>query len=243
MNGRIIYAIGDIHGEHDRLVELHDAINAHWRLEGEGRPATLIHMGDYVDRGPDSFKVIDRLIALQKEFEGDADGFEVICLMGNHEKLMLDALVHAAPTAMTMWLKNGGDKTLESYARIAPPDTPRHKAVPITHLDWLASLPSKLLRREDGLLFVHAGVRPDSFPNCDESVWLWTRANDFMDDAQWPWNPELDPLTVVHGHTPTDDGEPYVGARRINLDTGAVYGGKLTAGVFMPGEKVRFLSV
>ena len=242
MDERIYYAVGDIHGEYERLVELHDTINMHWRDEGGGRPATLLHLGDYIDRGPDSRRVVDYLIDLQKTFAGDEDGFEVVCLMGNHERMMLDALKDAEPGALAHWLKNGGEQTVESYVRDAPPETPRLDAPSRAHLEWMSGLPIQTVIRTAGLLFVHAGVQPDRYPNCDEAVYLWTRSPSFMDDSSWPWNPELDPYTVVHGHTPTEDGEPYVGQRRINLDTGACYGGKLTAAIFMPGEKVSFLT-
>ncbi len=242
MSERIYYAVGDVHGEHERLVALHDAIEAHWRLYGGGRPATIVHVGDYVDRGPDSRRVVQFLIDRQRAAEERADR-DVLCLLGNHERMMIDALETGEQPRLIQWLLNGGEATFESYRRVAQPETPMAEIFPREHLDWMKALPSQVLDREAGLLFVHAGVQPDKFPECPEEVRLWTRAKKFMKDAKWPKNAELDGLTVVHGHTPTDDGAPYVGPRRINLDTGAVYGGPLTAAVLKDGAPPEFLYV
>ncbi|MGD2133274.1 MAG: metallophosphoesterase family protein [Maricaulaceae bacterium] len=241
MSERIFYAIGDIHGECERLRELHRQILYHRRGEGAGRPATLVHLGDYVDRGPDSAGVVSYLIEFEREHARSGD-LDVRFLMGNHEQLMLDALLGEDASAVSLWLSNGGQKTIDSYAAAAPPGTPLHESVPTAHVDWMENLPTLIEYQNEGLLFVHAGVRPDKFPDCDDQVLLWTRARAFMDDSHWPANARLDGKVVVHGHTPTDDDKPYVGRRRINLDTGAVYGGPLTAGVFMVDRPLEFFS-
>jgi serine/threonine protein phosphatase 1 len=240
MTGRIYYAIGDVHGELDRLISLHEAIDAHWKAFGEGRPATVLHLGDYVDRGPDSCGVIDYLMMLQSKPDLRKE-ISIACILGNHERMMLDACDGGEHQKLMQWLMNGGEATIESYRRVAPAGTPLLELVPREHLDWLKALPLQVVDRDVNLLFVHAGVQPDKYPKGDEEVFLWTRSPKFMNDSKWPVNPELDGLTVVHGHTPTDDSAPYSGPRRVNLDTGACYGGPLTAGVFKDGLPPEFL--
>jgi serine/threonine protein phosphatase 1 len=242
MTERIYYAIGDVHGEYERLFSLHEAIEAHWRAFGAGRPATVLHLGDYVDRGPDSRSVIDYLISLQNKPDLHS-GISIVCLLGNHERMLLDAIDSGEHQKLMQWLMNGGEATVESYRRHAPPGTPLQEIVPREHVAWLKGLPLQHMDRDVNLLFVHAGVLPDKYPKCDEEVILWTRSPKFMNDSKWPANPELDGLTVVHGHTPTDDYLPYASDRRVNLDTGACYGGPLTAAVFMDGKRPEFLSV
>lgn len=242
MTGRIYYAIGDVHGEHERLFTLHEAIEAHWKAFAGGRPATVLHLGDYVDRGPDSRGVIDYLIMLQSKPDLRKE-ISIVCLLGNHERMMLDAVEDGEHQKLMQWLMNGGEATVESYRRHAPQGSQLTEIVPREHVAWLKSLPLQHLDREANLLFVHAGVLPDKYPKGDEEVFLWTRSPKFMNDSKWPANPELDGLTVVHGHTPTDDYEPYASGRRVNLDTGACYGGPLTAAVFMDGKPPEFLFV
>lgn len=242
MTERIYYAIGDVHGEFERLVALHEAIDAHWKSFGGGRPATVLHVGDYVDRGPDSRGVIDYLMMLQSKPDLRKE-ISIVCLLGNHERMMIDAIESGEHSRLMQWLMNGGEATVESYRRHAPAGTQLAEIVPREHVDWLKSLPLQHVDRDVNLLFVHAGVQPDKYPKGDEEVFLWTRSPKFMNDSKWPANPELDGLTVVHGHTPTDDHAPYAGDRRVNLDTGACYGGPLTAAVFKDGEKPEFLSV
>jgi serine/threonine protein phosphatase 1 len=240
MSQRIFYAIGDVHGERDLLVALHDAIDEHWKREGGGRPATVVHIGDYVDRGPDSRGVVEHLIGLQRMPEKRPE-IDIVCLMGNHERLMLDAMATGEHATVVNWLLNGGEATVESYRRAAPPNTPLQELAPKEHIDWMTALPTRIIDREAGLVFVHAGVQPKKFPDCKDEVRLWTRAQDFMNDAKWPKNKQLDGLMVVHGHTPTNDAEPYAGPRRVNIDTGACYGGPLTAAVFKDGAPPTFL--
>jgi serine/threonine protein phosphatase 1 len=240
MSARIYYAIGDVHGEHERLVALHRAIGRHWAEHGGKRPATVVHLGDYVDRGPESYAVVAHLIDLQRNGDLHPD-FEVICLLGNHERMMIDALDSGEPSRVVHWMMNGGKETVESYRRAAPAGVEILEFAR-EHVAWMKALPTQLLDREAGLVFVHAGVQPDKFPECSEEVRLWTRAPKFMKDSKWPKNPRLDGLTVVHGHTPTE-GEPYVGPRRVNLDTGAVYGGPLTAAAFLGRAAPEFLFV
>lgn len=242
MSERIYYAIGDIHGEYERLRDLHDAIDAHWKAEGGKRRATVLHLGDYVDRGPDSAAVVEYLMFLQNKPDLHPE-IDIVCLLGNHERLMIDALDAQDHAKLINWLMNGGEATVESYRKRASSGVGSiTELIPRAHVDWMKSLPTKIVDRDAGLVFVHAGVQPNTFPKCDEEVLIWTRSPKFFNDRRWPANPELDGLTVVHGHTPTE-GEPYVGPRRINLDTGACFGGPLTAAMFMVGSEPVFFRI
>lgn len=228
----VLYAIGDIHGEAERLRRLHHLIRERHAVKHAETPLHIIHLGDFVDRGPDSCGVIDSLI----ELEEDA-GLTVINLRGNHEQMMLNALLHTSPSAFQFWIANGGEETLESYHNNG------HGDVPEQHKDWIAALPTLHLDISHRIAFVHAGIDPNAFPDCTDKVRMWTRSKAFFNAADWS-NPALDGWRVVHGHTPTEDGYPDVDeatGRRINLDTGAVYGGRLTAAIFAPGEEIRFL--
>ena len=228
----VLYAIGDVHGEAKRLQNLHAIIAERHELLYPQRRKRLIHLGDYVDRGADSAGVIDVLLKAQDEM-----GDNCICLRGNHEAMMLDGLSDATETAYKNWLVNGGAETMESYQN-------RHQhRVPKAHISWLNRLPDIHLEAREKMIFVHAGINPADYPNERDGVYLWTRARRFLDVETWS-NPSLDGWTVVHGHTPTDDFYPddrRARSRRINIDTGAVFGGRLTAAVFEPGKAVRYL--
>jgi serine/threonine protein phosphatase 1 len=236
MSGEVIYAIGDVHGEAEMLDRLHAAIFARHERNHSGAPLKLIHLGDYVDRGPDSCGVIETLMRLEGR-----DDIETINLRGNHEQMMLEAYEDGADHsgARMHWLINGGDAALESYARRGFEDPPQ------SHLRWLNDLPTLHLEPKRNLVFVHAGVDPKTFPHCDPRIHLWTRSPRFYDPTRWDIG-ALKGWQVVHGHTPTRDFRPQAAgapARRFNLDTGAVYGGQLSAGIFAPDKEVEFLSV
>lgn len=152
----VTYAIGDIHGRDALLERLHARI-AHdpHRPRSDKRP-TVIHLGDYIDGGPASPEVIDRLMRGAPEFES-------IALMGNHEALMLDCLTTDDRDTWWNWISNGGEKTLEALG--VPYRThgfnPRalKEALGARRIDWLQSLP--LSHIVDGYLFVHAGIVPN----------------------------------------------------------------------------------
>ena len=231
-NDRVIYAIGDVHGEAERLRQLHGHILERHALKYSDKSIFIVHLGDYVDRGADSAGVIDAVMQL----EARAD-VSCVSLRGNHEDMMLDGLMDAFPTAYTNWMDNGGRDTIKSY------EARGQSTVPESHIAWLKSCPLIHVDEEARMIFVHAGIRPDQFPNEAEATYLWTRSRRFFEVEHWD-NPSLEGWTVVHGHTPTDDFYPEActaASTRINIDTGAVFGGRLTAAVFEKGQPVRFM--
>jgi serine/threonine protein phosphatase 1 len=191
-----------------------------------------IFIGDFVDRGPDSAGVIDRLVADPQE------GRHRVCLMGNHEEAMLDALDDRA--SMQYWLELGGDATVRSYGvepreQLGDAEAVRRlfvSALPAAHRRFLSRLQRS--HRMGDVLFAHAGIRPGvPVDEQDPRDLVWIREG-FLD------HPGDLGIHVVHGHTPVD--APDSRGSRTNIDTGAVYGGALTAAV-LEGETMRFLSV
>ena len=228
---RIYYAIGDIHGELTKLRLLHDKISNHHSKFYSDRPHTRIHLGDYVDRGPESCGVINYIQSLD-----DDKSFDVINLQGNHEIMMLEAHQTSNKTALRHWLVNGGEQTIESYkAQLSSHDFEKHR-------DWASKLPTLYADDARKLIFVHAGIDPDTYPEDEKVVHLWTRKPVFFESEHWT-NPALQGTKVIHGHTPTLTDYPEISkdGRRINLDTGACYGGPLTAVVLAQDEKPLFL--
>jgi len=210
------YCIGDVHGCLDqlqRLVEICERDRGAQKLK-------FVFIGDYIDRGPDSRGVIDFLIGLQT-WSPD----EIVCLMGNHEAMLLAAIDDEANEPH--WLRNGGNETLYSYRTPSPVDIPRK------HIEWLRSLPKS---HDDGMrFFVHAGVHPDRpLDQQNEHDLLWIREPFLSSTKDFG-------RFVVHGHTPIKSGVPDQRPNRLNIDTGAVYGRALTAAVFndettLPGQ-------
>ncbi len=230
--GTRVYAVGDVHGCAGLLDRLHGLI----RDDASGAPESrkvVIYLGDYVDRGADSAGVIDRLLA------EPLPGFEVVYLKGNHEDFMLRFLEN--PSVGALWLMNGGGATLASYGvtETRPGRLPGREdglseafraRLPTAHLNFLEGL--RLTHREGDFVFVHAGIRP-GVPLDDQT----------QDDLLWIREPFLGSLAdrgfvVVHGHTPVDS--PELLFNRINVDTGAVWTGRLTA-VVLHAEGQYFL--
>ena len=223
-DGRRVYAIGDIHGCDRQLAELHGLIAADLK-QRPTRLATLVHMGDYVDRGPDSAGVVRRLMA-----GPPAKALHVVNLMGNHERTMLDAL-GGQRAAGTDWLISGGKEALASWG--ADPDGPREawaEAIPRAEQDFLHRL--ELWHEEGDYFFAHAGVRP-GIPLRQQAP------EDLLRIRHAFLTSEADHgAVVVHGHTPVRQG-PEVFANRINIDTGAVFGRHLTC-LVLEGERLAF---
>ena len=225
---RRVYAIGDIHGRRDLLDTLLDMIVADREKAGAVRPV-LIYLGDYVDRGPDSAAVIDRVM------QPPAD-FTVLHLIGNHEQMMLDFLAGAG--AGLGWLMNGGDATLASYGvpvvgeiyrrdELVPLQQALQQRLPADHRRFLNGL--SYTHREGDYLFVHAGIRPGvPLGQQDEEDLIWIR-EEFLDST-------LDHgAVVVHGHSIRSKVE--MRKNRIGLDTGAFASGTLTCLVLQDDKR------
>lgn len=239
--GRFIqYAIGDIHGMLDRLRMMHARIREDIAMSGA--TARVVHLGDYIDRGPDSHGVIEAVMAFEAECA--ARGVTCVSLRGNHEQMMLDAYEDPEGPDTRHWLSNGGDMALQSYVRAhrAPVDR-WTQTIPYTHLKWLNALPTIFRDDERQIVFVHAGIDPASFPECDDDIRIWTRSARFFEFARWPARDVLKNLKVIHGHTPTDSLEAEVHPHRINVDSGCVYGGRLSCVALEEGAPPRILAV
>lgn len=220
-----IYAVGDVHGCLERLAVMHERIAADL-AERPVETAWLIHLGDYVDRGPESAQVVVWLLA-----ESPVLDAITINLMGNHEEMMLAAVAATEQGPATHWLHNGGADSLMSWG------VPRNAAytswagyIPKAHLIFLRDL--RLHHRIGPYLFVHAGIRPGT-----------ALENQLRQDLLWIREPFLSStkdhgMVVVHGHTPRQD--PVVRANRIGVDTGAVIGGMLTCAV-LEDDKLGFI--
>jgi serine/threonine protein phosphatase 1 len=213
--GRRAYAIGDIHGCREKLVTLHRLIATDLAAR-PARSAILVHLGDYIDQGPDSAGVVELLAA-----GPPVPGLRVVNLLGDHERMLLAALAGDRPAA-TDWLWAGGKEALANWG--LSPDLPRDQweaGLPPSHLTWLQSL--AMTHREGNYLFVHAGIRP-GVPLVDQSPDdLLTIRQQFLASKK-----DLG-LVVVHGHSSSPSAE--IASNRIGLDTGAGIGGKLTCAV------------
>ena len=234
-DGRMVYAIGDLHGRADLLQALLTRIAADVIASKPAARPVLIFVGDYIDRGPSSKGVIDRVLSVGRS------GFEVRTLMGNHERTLLQFLED--PAVGPLWAAHGGVETLVDYG-VAPPSIDASPGAwadardafaaqaPPRHLKFLAGLETQVVYGD--YLFVHAGVRP-GVPLVEQTEHdLLTIRGEFL-TAVRP-NEKI----VVHGHTPTE--APFSGPHRINVDTGAYATGVLTA-VKLQDAARRFLQV
>lgn len=234
MSDTVYYAIGDVHGEDEKLARLHDFIQEDaLRI---GAAYFIVHVGDLIDRGPDSRGVVERVMCLER-----AKGAAAVTLLGNHEQMFLNAFDSSSAARYGTWSTNGGDNGLLSYERTNGRHGDWREAIDRAHVQWLRQLPTIWRDEARKIAFVHAGIDPWRFPNCSDEVRIWTRSRTFFESDAWPDRTELEGLLVVHGHTPTEDYEPDVSRRRINVDTGACFGGPLTCAVLAPGDAPRFL--
>ena len=213
-----IYAVGDVHGRLDLLLE------AEQRIADDIRPgerAFVVYLGDLIDRGPQSAGVLEHL----RHQEGPC--FRRLCLRGNHDDVFLRFL--SRPTAEWGWLDMGGRETLRSYGLTLDPYKDRRLGddmivdllrshIPRSHRDFVEQTP--FWARYKDFLFVHAGIQPGvAIEKQDPGDFLWIR-EPFLSEG-----PQL-PLTVVHGHTPQTIID--YGSGRVGIDTGAYATGRLS---------------
>lgn len=202
-----VYAIGDLHGCPDELEVLLEAL-------APGVGDTVVFLGDYVDRGPAVRRLVDRLLQLARE------PFASVFLRGNHEDMLL-AYLGLDGRHGDVYLENGGGMTLASYGIPAgtPPGAASRALFPDEHVGFFQRC--RLHHVAPPFLFVHAGIRPGvALDDQSDEDLLWIREEFFL-------RPHALPYTVVFGHTPTREARidlPY----RIGLDTGLVYGNKLS---------------
>ncbi|MCM3337524.1 serine/threonine protein phosphatase [Paenibacillus sp. MER TA 81-3] len=212
-----ILAISDIHGELEKFEQLLETVHY------DPNQDQLLLLGDYIDRGPRSRDVIQKVRVLQQQ--------GAIALMGNHEKMMLDAFRNE-DKALGRWFRNGARQTLLSYDY--PFQANETEEVPVlAHLEWTDELKETVSFLEklpyyyetDAYIFVHAGVEPGvPLSDCDPNRLVWIRG-EFYDGY-------CGAKTVIFGHTNTKSlhgtDDVYFAANRIiGIDGGCVYGGRL----------------
>lgn len=225
-----IYAIGDIHGRDHLLERMYARINTDPHRPETDQTPIIIHIGDYIDGGPQSDKVIDRVM------RGMA-GFESIALLGNHEALLLECLETDDRDVWWNWISNGGDKTLEALGvstRFGGYDPKAlAEALGQERVEWLRHLP--LYHVAGPYLFVHAGIVPEvSLEEQKRKDMLWIRSRFLESNVDHGY-------IVVHGHTQTH--EPELLSNRIGIDTGAARPKTLTTVALASDRLPRFIQV
>lgn len=223
-------AIGDLHGRADLLLELDKMIEENFR----GWP--VVFLGDYVDRGEESRAVLEMLMPLSPKGSPS-----VTCLMGNHERMLLDFIENPLQSARR-WIQNGGLQTLASFGLSIRLDRLKDEAamrairnqlvdaMGTEMIDWLHTRP--LSWQSGNIWAVHAGAKPSEPMEVQRSRYLlWGHPrfeHENRQDGKW----------IVHGHTIVE--VPFARKGRIAVDTGAYATGVLTAAAITPGE-VSFL--
>ncbi|MBL4750357.1 MAG: metallophosphoesterase [Amylibacter sp.] len=220
-----IYVISDIHGALTKLLEVQERITQDAATHGI-RDYTIIHIGDLVDRREDSKGVIEHLMA------GIAAGKPWVVLKGNHDRMMHWFMEdpdrpdsHLKPGYSWLYHRIGGRETLESYGVTFAEEFDKHDvhklalpAIPPAHLAFLRDLPSYI--ETDKYIFVHAGIRPNvAMDQQTEDDLVWIRGPFFEHTQSFG-------KVVIHGHTVIDQVTDY--GNRINIDTGAAWGGPIS---------------
>lgn len=210
-SGKII-AIGDIHGHYKDLV----ALLARLKNETDFESDTFIFLGDYVDGGPDTAKVIELLRSLQKKYP------HWVFLKGNHEDMLLEAvrgrsITYGGDGGFDQWWNQGGKATATSYKHAMFPDRTAYETsimqvsevIPASDLDWMEGLP--LYHETDNHIFVHAGLVPDvALKDQNELDLLWVRSLFYNSDYDWG-------KRVIFGHSWAIP--PVVHKNKIGIDT------------------------
>ena len=231
-SGMRVYIIGDVHGCIELLKAMQEKIHAEIERDNVG-DWRIVLVGDYCDRGPQVRSTVEHLIGCC------ANDSRYLPLQGNHDQGFLDFLDR--PSRSGLFSRYGGVETAASYGvelDLRTPGSTRichealNRAVPAEHREFLSSLP---LTAQFGDFFVcHAGIRPGialDRQNPDDLVWIRSEFLDF---------PGLHPKVIVHGHTPCSVAE--IMPNRVNVDTGAVWSGKLSA-LVIDGSEKRMIEV
>lgn len=230
-----VYAIGDIHGNRDKLSRMRRAIDDDLAATWPPDHIFEIYLGDYIDRGPDSAGVIDHLLRLKER----GDSIERRFLCGNHEAGLLTFL--RDPGFGPLWQQWGMESTIASYD-IDPEMIYRKgfvavrdalaQVMPTAHKNFFHELETYLQLGD--YVFVHAGIRPGiDLVQQDFEDFTFIREPFLQDERDFGFR-------VVHGHTPVPDVEIH--ANRINIDTGAFVYGTLSCAV-LEGTDARVLQV
>jgi serine/threonine protein phosphatase 1 len=220
-----IYAVGDVHGRADLLDQVFSRIDADLATYPDCRPLQVF-LGDYIDRGPSSRTVIDRLISRSRTHE-------IVCLKGNHDNYILEFLHN--PAVLLDWRQFGGLETLMSYGL-----KPSMRADPAEQLELANALAASLPKHHREFLhslspsftcgdffFVHAGVKPGvPLAQQREEDLLWIRDEFLLCEDDFG-------KVIIHGHTPVRELD--IRPNRINIDTGAYATGLLTCLVIESG--------
>ena len=228
--GTRIYAIGDVHGRLDLLESVLARIDTDLGTYPASN-AIRIFLGDYIDRGPDSKRVLDRLVDY-------CVTQPTVCLMGNHEAFLREFLKD--PDVLAVWRHCGGLDTLLSYGLSPKIETDAQdqqelaseleRILPSSHREFLSGLKPWFTCGD--FFFVHAGIRPGiCLTEQSEDDLLWIR-EDFLSSEDHFGK------IVVHGHTPVM--EPDVRPNRINIDTGAYATGRLSC-LVLESDRIRFI--
>jgi serine/threonine protein phosphatase 1 len=219
----LTYAIPDLHGRRDLIDAALDTIAGH----AAGEPATIVTLGDYVDRGPNSRQVVERLMEFRSET------LRLVALKGNHEVMMWETCNKRVE--LNCWIENGGDATLASYRE--PSDAADSLVVPRSHQQWIADL--ALMHVDRHRVYVHAAVDPAiPLKQQRERTLLWKRYSEGYSKGHGHRH-------VVHGHHGTPHA-PMVTRGKTNLDGLAWKTGRLVVGVFdddQPGAASDYLEI
>jgi len=220
----ILFAIGDIHGCKKELDIIHNKIKKY--CTNKNKKPIITYLGDYIDRGPKSQEVIQTII------DFNLPNLEKICLLGNHEQMLLDVL-NNKKNSLYQWIANSGVETLESYGGNLNEFVDFNmelsfekkiyskidEFIPIEHKKFYNSL--KLFYVWNNYIFVHAGIDPQlDIKKQEKETLIWTRDKKFYDPLMKYTK------RIVHGHTPVNTVE--FNRYRINIDTGCFKTGKLT---------------
>lgn len=206
------YAISDIHGCYKQLCDLLNKLD----LKSTD---TLIFMGDYVDRGPNSKQVLNKIIELKNYYN-------VIALKGNHEDMMYRSLREESAKDYRMWMNNGGLDTIRSYYDLLESFPSVLDSEMESHLDFIDSL--DLYYETDTHIFVHASPSMDTpISEQSESYLIWRRPQDNDSDFNYT---HISGKTIISGHTAQSTGYPYkLSDKNYLIDTGCFFTSVLTA--------------